>query len=139
MALLRAKHETILLNLAEMVKYSQWQDAIKSRQALEQSLANATERYTYYQLLLGQSTSQINNSIPQIAALDTGGLQNLSFSQAGEDAEPEMTFQSITVDIKFLIGMRQVASRCKLLSCSSEQRFQIPGGCTVPTGMRLIL
>ena len=64
------------MNLAETVKYSQWQDAIKSRQALEQSLATATERYTYYQLLLGQTTAQINNSIPQMASLDTGGLQN---------------------------------------------------------------
>jgi hypothetical protein len=100
LAFLRAQHETKLLNLAEMVKYSRWQDAVKSRQALEQSLANATERYTYYQLLLlGQTTSQINNSIPQMATLDAGGLQNLSFSQAGADAEPQMTFQAITVDI----------------------------------------
>jgi hypothetical protein len=99
LSLLRAQHETILLNLGNTVKYSQWQDAIKSRQALEQSLANSTERYTYYQLLLGQTTTQINNNIPQMAALDTAGLQNLSFSQTGEDAEPQMTFQPMSVDI----------------------------------------
>ena len=54
LSLLRAQHESTILNLTEMVKYSQWQDAIKARQGLEQSLANATERYTYYQKLLGQ-------------------------------------------------------------------------------------
>jgi hypothetical protein len=97
--LLKAQHETILLNLGNSVKYAQWQEAIKNRQALEESLANATERYTYYQLLLGQSSSQISNSIQSMAPIDSTGLQNLSFSQAGEDGEPQMGFQAITVDI----------------------------------------
>jgi hypothetical protein len=33
LALLRAQHETIIFGLAEMVKYSQWQEAIKAREA----------------------------------------------------------------------------------------------------------
>jgi hypothetical protein len=97
LSLLRAQHESIVLNLAEMVKYSQWQDAIKSRQALEQSLANASQRYTYYQKLLGRTAAQIN--IPSMSPIDTSGLQNLSFSQADDSGEPEMAFDDITVDI----------------------------------------
>jgi hypothetical protein len=57
-SLLRAQHESRLLNLAESVKYSQLQEATKARQALEQSLDNAIQRYTYYQKLLG--IDQIN-------------------------------------------------------------------------------
>jgi len=97
LSLLRAQHESIVLNLAEMVKYSQWQDAIKSRQGLEQSLANASQRYTYYQKLLGRTAAQIK--IPSLDPIDTSGLQNLSFTQADASSEPEMAFDNITVDI----------------------------------------
>jgi hypothetical protein len=76
LSLLRAQHESIVLNLAEMVRYSQWQDAIKSRQALEQSLATAGQRYSYYQKLLGNTVGQIN-AASSIDALDMGGLQTL--------------------------------------------------------------
>jgi hypothetical protein len=41
LSLLRAQHESAILGLAETVKYSQWQETIKARQGLEQSLANA--------------------------------------------------------------------------------------------------
>jgi hypothetical protein len=95
LSLLRAQHESRLLNLADSVKYSQWQEAIKARQALEQSRDNASQRYTYYQKLLG--ADQIN--IPGMDPIDTGGLQNLGFSQSDESGEPQMPFQDIAVDI----------------------------------------
>jgi hypothetical protein len=95
LALLRAQHETIIFGLAEMVKYSQWQDAIKAREALEQSLANATQRYAYYQKLLGRTDSQIQASIPPLDSLDTGGLANLNF----QSGEPQMQPDAINVDI----------------------------------------
>jgi len=97
LSLLRSQHESALLNLAESVKYAQWQDAIKARQALEQSLANAGQRFTYYQKLLGMSPAQI--TVPSISPIDTGGLQSLSFSQSDPSSEPEMDVQDITVDI----------------------------------------
>jgi len=97
LSVLRAQHESTLLNLAESVKYAQWQDAIKARQALEQSLANASQRYTYYQQLLGASADQI--TIPSIDPTDTGGLQNLNFSQSDSAGEPQMNVQDIRVDI----------------------------------------
>ena len=97
LTLLRAQHESTLLNLAESVKFSQWQDAIKARQALEQSLANAGQRYIYYQKLLGMSAAQIN--IPSMDPIDAGGPQNLRFSQSDASGEPQMGLQDITVDI----------------------------------------
>jgi hypothetical protein len=97
LSLLRAEHESNLLSIAESVKYSQLQDATKARQALEQSLANASQRYTYYQQLLGVSADQI--SIPTLSLIDTGGLQNLNFSQSDASGEPQMSVQGITVDI----------------------------------------
>ena len=96
-SLLRDQHESRLLNLAESVKYSQWQEAIKATQALKESLANAGQRYTYYQKLLGLGADQI--SIPQPDSVDAAGLQNLSFSQAEDSGEPPLPFQDITVDI----------------------------------------
>ena len=94
-SLLRAHHESRLLNLAESVKYSQLQEAIKATQALEQSLANAGQRYTYYQKLLGAD----HITIPPIDPIDASGLQNLSFSQSDATSEPQMGVQEITADI----------------------------------------
>jgi hypothetical protein len=93
LALLRAQHETIIMGLAEMVKYSQWQDAIKAREGLQQSLANAAQRYTYYQKQLGMQDNQI--SIPSIDDLDENSLETFSF----KSSEPQMQLQPINVDI----------------------------------------
>lgn len=93
LALLRAQHETIILGLAEMVKYAQWQDAVKAREGLEQSLANAAQRYTFYQKQLGMQDNQI--SIPSLDDLDANGLETLSF----QSSEPQMPLQPYAVDI----------------------------------------
>ncbi|PZN78313.1 MAG: insecticidal toxin protein [Candidatus Methylumidiphilus alinenensis] len=98
-SLLRAQHENKLLQLAEMIKYSQWQDAQKSTQALQLSLATAIQRYSYYQKLLGRTDAQIQASIPQLDALDTGSLQNLNFSQLDSGSEPQMSLDPISPDI----------------------------------------
>src|SRR5262249_5002983 len=73
----------------------QWQDSIKARQGLEQSLANATQRYTYYQKLLGRTDSDIQGSIPRLDPLDQDGLQKLKF----QSNESEIPFDRINVDI----------------------------------------
>jgi hypothetical protein len=99
LALIRAQHESALLGLAEMVKYSQWQDAIKATQALEQSLANATDRYTYNQLQLGMTKAQISASLPQLDALDEASLENGNFSQEDATSEPQVGLTAVTPDI----------------------------------------
>lgn len=99
LSLLRAQHENTILGLAEVVKYSQWQEAVKATQGLQQSLTNAIQRYSYYQTLLGRSASQIQSSLPQLDALDLGSLQNLNFSQADASSEPAMSLDPINPDI----------------------------------------
>ncbi|OUL29490.1 insecticidal toxin protein [Nostoc sp. RF31YmG] len=92
-ALLRAKHERVILGLAEAVRYSQWQEAIKSREGLEKSLAIAIQRYTYYERQLGKKDNEIQ--IPQLDALDTDGLEKLKFKAD----EPEVKPRPIEIDI----------------------------------------
>lgn len=99
LALLRAQNESTVLNLAEMIKYAQWQDTQKTTQNLQLSLAGATQRYSYYQKLLGRTDAQIQNSIPQLDPLDLGSLQSLNFSQSAAGSEPTMAMDAITPDI----------------------------------------
>lgn len=99
LSLMRAQHENAILGLAEMVKYSQWQDAIKATQGLQQSLSNAISRYSYYQKQLGRTDAQIQSSIPQLDALDLGSLQNLNFSQGDVSSEPQMALDPINPNI----------------------------------------
>ena len=108
LALLRAQHENTILGLVYSVKYSQWQEAIKARQGLEQSLTNAKERYTYYQKLLGRSDSDIKNALPgDLDAVDQPGLDSFNFTQADASSEPQagaaspaqMIFAPINPDI----------------------------------------
>ena len=93
LAILRARHERVILGLAETVKYSQWQEAIKAREGLDKSLANAVQRYTYYERQLGKKENEI--TIPELEALDTDGLLKLKF----QATEPEVKLRDINVDI----------------------------------------
>ncbi len=99
LSLLRSQHESAILQLAEMVKYAQWQDAQKASQALQLSLATAIQRYAYYQKLLGRTDAQIQSSIPQLDALDLGSLQSLNFTQSDTSSEPQMALDPIVPDI----------------------------------------
>ncbi len=99
LSLLRAQHENTILALAESVKYSQWQDARKATQGLQLSLANAFQRYAYYQKLLGRTDAQIQSSIPSLDALDLSGLQSLNFTQSDPSSEPQVPLDPINPDI----------------------------------------
>jgi hypothetical protein len=98
-SLLRAQHENAVLGLANVVRYSQWQEAAKATQALQLSLATVIQRYGFYQKMLGRTDAQIQSSLPQLDALDQGSLQNLNFSQADTSAEPQMSLDPINPDI----------------------------------------
>ena len=63
-----------MLRLAETVKFSQYQEAVKNREALEASLAMAQARYTYYERLLGQ---QSEITFEPLSALDETGWKKL--------------------------------------------------------------
>jgi Tc toxin complex TcA C-terminal TcB-binding domain len=93
LAILRAKHERVIIGLAEMVKYSQLQEAIKAREGLEKSLLNAAQRYIYYERQLGKKENEIKT--PEFDALDAGGLEIMMFKAS----EPEIGLRGIEVDI----------------------------------------
>ncbi len=97
LSLLRAKHENTILGLMEMVKYSQWQEAQKATQGLELTIENLTQRYSYYQKLLGQSNPESN--VPKVDPLDSGSLGNLGFSQSDATGEPKLALDPIDSNI----------------------------------------
>lgn len=80
LSLLRSRHEQIILKLNQTLKYSQWQEAIKTREALEKSLTNVAQRYLHYQSLLGKKDSEIQE-IPELDALDIDLLKTEKSSQ----------------------------------------------------------
>jgi Tc toxin complex TcA C-terminal TcB-binding domain len=91
LAMLRSQHETALLKLGEAVKYAALQEAIKNREGVEQSLANAATKYTYYQNLLG--VQQV--TIPKLDPIDTESLKKLAFNSK----EPSVKLASVQIDI----------------------------------------
>lgn len=92
-AILRARHERIILGLVEAVKYAQMQEATKARQGLEDTLVNAAQRYTYYERLLGKEESEIK--IPELGDLDTDNLYKMKFKQG----EPTLAPRDVDIDI----------------------------------------
>ena len=64
LAILRAKHERVVMEMVEHVKYAQLQEAIKSKEGLLKSLALAVQRYTYYERQLGQEARRDREGDP---------------------------------------------------------------------------
>ncbi|MDP1822774.1 MAG: hypothetical protein Q8L48_06020 [Archangium sp.] len=93
LTVLRARHEKTVLGLAEAVKYGHWQEAIKGREGLEQTLLNAVQRYVYYERLLGKQQAEI--TVPERAKLEVEGLDKLKFSTG----EPQVAPREIAIDI----------------------------------------
>lgn len=98
MAILRAKHEKVILGLAETLKYAQWQETIKNREGLETSLVNAAQRYIYYERMLGKQEGDI--AIPELDALVAEGLTKFKFMVS----EPEVKRRPVGVDIAQDLG-----------------------------------
>jgi hypothetical protein len=90
---MRARHERTVLALAETVRYQQWQEAIKAREGVERTLANAVGRYVYYERLLGRSEADI--TVPTLSELDTEALARMRL----QAKEPELGLRPIPVDI----------------------------------------
>ena len=71
LSLLRARHETGLLEMIEQVREKQLEEANASRVALQKSRELVVSRYLHYQTLLGVENPQIpavDQVIPEIAA-----------------------------------------------------------------------
>jgi len=95
MQILRARHESSMLKLAEQVRYAQWQESTKAKEGLMQSLALAMQRYTYYERQLGKDAKDIIASIPAFEELKVDGLMNFDF----QSIEGEVAPREIAVDI----------------------------------------
>lgn len=95
MAILRAKHERAVLEMAEQVRYAQWQEAIKSREGLLASLALAVQRYTFYERQLGRKADEIEQAIPGLDELDKDGLEKMKLAMK----EPVLALRDIEIDI----------------------------------------
>ncbi|MGH8604721.1 MAG: insecticidal toxin protein, partial [Gammaproteobacteria bacterium] len=100
MAILRARHERIVLEMVEHVRYGQLQEAIKSREGLLQSLALAVQRYTYYERQLGKKADEVEKAIPDLGELDKDSLDKMRFAMK----EPEVGLREIEVDIAQDLG-----------------------------------
>jgi hypothetical protein len=98
MAILRARHEQVILGLTETVKYGQWQEAIKNREGLETSLTNAVQRYVYYERMLGRQEGEI--VLPEMEGISAETLTKLNFNAS----EPEVKRRPIDVDIAKDLG-----------------------------------
>ncbi len=92
-ALLRAKHERVMMEMVEHVKFGQLQEAVKSREGLLQSLALAIYKYSYYEQQLGKKPDEIE--IPELEELDKESLDKMKFSME----EPGIPMRDIEVDI----------------------------------------
>ncbi|MEN9517497.1 MAG: hypothetical protein RLZZ381_85 [Cyanobacteriota bacterium] len=105
-AILRATHERLILGLTETVRYAQWQEAIKTRESLEQSLLNAAQRYIYYERQLGKKDNEIK--VPQLDALDKTNLEKMSFQQKEASIQPRSIDVKIAQDLDNQSGGKQL-------------------------------
>ncbi len=129
LAILRARHEKVILGLAETVKYGQWQETIKNREGLELSLENAVQRYIYYERLLGKQEGDI--AIPELDGLDGDGLEKFKFGSA----EPTLKRRPIDMDIAQDLGSSggKIASSyevAELQSAHSARDWQVRASAT---------
>jgi hypothetical protein len=95
LAILRAKHEKAILGLTETVKYAQWQEAIKSKEALLQSLSSTVQRMVYYERQLGKQADEIEKAIPSLDELDEESLAKVKFAMQ----EPAVKPREIGIDL----------------------------------------
>lgn len=95
LAALRARHERTIMEMVEHVKYAQLQEAIKSKDALLQTLAVAVQRYTYYERQLGKKVDEIAQGIPALDEIDKDALGKMKFAAH----EPTLGLREIDVDI----------------------------------------
>jgi len=114
LALLRAKHERVVMEMVEQVKYGQLQEAVKSKEGLLKSLALAVQRYTYYERQLGRKSDEIEKAVPELDELDKDSLNKMKFAMQ----EPALGLREIEVDIAtdVVAQAAQVLNGGKLLS-----------------------
>ncbi|MBE0466281.1 MAG: insecticidal toxin protein [Candidatus Desulforudis sp.] len=132
LAILRARHERVVMEMVEHVRYGQLQEAIKSKEGLLHTLALAVQRYTFYERQLGGKTEEIEktakDAIQALGELDKDSFDKMKFSME----EPEVSLRDIEVDIAQDLnesGGKIISSheRQELLRLKTAQRLQEEG------------
>jgi hypothetical protein len=100
LAILRARHERVILEMVEHVRYGQLQEAIKAKEGLIQSLGLAMQRFAYYEQQLGRAVSDVEQAIPALDELDKASLEKMKFAMR----EPEIARREIKIDIAESLG-----------------------------------
>ncbi len=100
LALMRARHEQVLMKMVEQVRYAQWQEAVKGKEGLLQSLALAVQRYSYYEQQLGAKAEDLIKSLPMLEELDRESLEKLRLVAS----EPALSLRDIEIDIAQDLG-----------------------------------
>jgi len=98
LAILRAKHERVILGLVKTVKYAQWHEAIKNREGVEMALSNAVQRYVYYERQLGRQENEI--AVPALDAIDAESFAKFAF----RTGEAELSRRPVEIDIARDLG-----------------------------------
>ena len=107
-ATLRNRHESTVLNLTEAVRYQQWQEA-RHAKAFSGRSPTRVHRYTYYELLLGNTAEVI--VIPELDALDSGGLAARRFRQQEPDLTQRPFGTSVVADVQSSGGGRKLSAQ----------------------------
>jgi hypothetical protein len=116
LAILRARHERILLEMVEHVRYAQHQEAVKAREGLLSSLASAVQRFAFYEMQLGSSLDDALKAIPELPDLDQSALEKMRLRAD----EPEVRRTAIQVDIAQDLG----ESGGKIISSFESSEFK---------------
>ena len=94
LAILRAQHERVMLELGEVIRYGQWQETIKAREGIEKSFEGAVARLVYFERQLGTEEDDID--FPDLDELDLDALEGMRL----KPREPELPHRPIEVDIE---------------------------------------
>ena len=81
--ILRARHERIVLELAEQVKYGQLQEAIKAREGLLQVAGDRRAALHLLRAAAGQAARRDLKAIPELGELDEESLDKMKFAMTG--------------------------------------------------------
>ncbi|MBN1130038.1 MAG: hypothetical protein JXA71_13690 [Chitinispirillaceae bacterium] len=119
LSILRARHESAVLELSEMVKYSQWQETVKSLDGLEKSYENAVRRFVYYERLLGAKPGDIQALRLTELESPKQGLEKLKF----KSTEPSIAPREIDMDISDDAG-GATGGKIKTLSSYEVEELQ---------------
>jgi len=137
LAILRAKHQRVVLEMVEQVRYGQLQEAIKSKEGLLQTLALAVQRYTYYERQLGRSADDLKKSIPGLDELDQASLDKMEL--AVKEAAVELRDVKVDIATDVLAQAENALNGGKILSSHEVRESAFLEGAQISSDIANVL